>query len=358
MKYYADIARNVAEGKGFLRNAFHVSELREGITELKASTFFVLHPWIISLLMRLEGDHSFWPVLHTSLLYACLSFILLAVLLKKWFSPIPAALLSLFFILCPQVSQVSRIGLTELLMLMILISIAVAYYSDWDSWPGKAVVVGILLGLMNLSRPTGILLFPAFIYFWLRNHGLKPTVLFVFSFIFICLIGYWQESSATLHAVRFSNLTRETIGGPDFDWFEPNPKSGWELTLNFIGPVMEKATRFFTHMLSEPYLFFSDFWVFLPVAFLLLSKRFTQWNISLALALFAAIGSVIFYWYEPRVTFQFSFFTFILALLYFKHFPVTLNLQRKKIITLSTTFFLVFAWAFGPLGNHRCNSSG
>jgi 4-amino-4-deoxy-L-arabinose transferase-like glycosyltransferase len=146
---YVELAQNLWLGDGFSMHG-QPSAYRD-----------MLYPAMASLVLRMTGG-QLSAVLYLQILLSCLTGLLLFLLGKRRFSEKTALLMCAAWMLYPMAVMLSVLYLTETLFIFLWV-LAVVLYDGLEEIPGavKAVLLGLCLGLLCLTRAAGLLMVAA-----------------------------------------------------------------------------------------------------------------------------------------------------------------------------------------------------
>lgn len=172
---YADVARNISEGNGFVTNfTFFNNNLfkySEGLFPVKSIP--KLYPYMLSIFFRIfgPGDNS---VLLLSWAFYLLSILVAYFLGKKLFGKLSGLLFSIVLAMYIQVLDFARTGAVEMFFIFeLLLSFYLLSFNKI-----KYQVVGLAIALLTfLTKPQAVLfVIPLFLVFCFRNFSLKKLV--------------------------------------------------------------------------------------------------------------------------------------------------------------------------------------
>lgn len=316
-KLFGSVALHFLENRGFRFDALEAYQLSEKTTSLDCYTFSFLHPFFIALSMKLLHDRSFFPILYSTALWMSLCLPLFYCVLRRLVPPWPALVGALLFCVSPDMLSLGPSGQSEPLMFVILFSALISFW--YIKLPClSSLVSGACLGFVNLTRPSGMILAPAFIYLHLKTRRSLGTFAFLGGFLVPTLFGNFLVHKVQLQYNRLAYplVGSRPFGGPDEHRFSPEEKSLFSVVTRYPIPLLKKVIHSSIKMVRKPYLFLTDYWVFLPALLTLLWRRRSPWFGSTALAIVFSTASVVFYWYVPRVTLHLQPLLFTFAFLY------------------------------------------
>jgi 4-amino-4-deoxy-L-arabinose transferase-like glycosyltransferase len=151
---YQTMARHLAAGHGYSLEPF-----APGLTEVTPTAYWAIGaPAVYAGAIAVFGD-SAWPIVAVNLLANVLTLALLMRLAARWFSPVHAAAAGVCLALWPGQITFVTIYNSELLFAFGMLLVLSAWC--WRGPPAwlRVPLVGVLLGLTCLVRPTA-LLFP------------------------------------------------------------------------------------------------------------------------------------------------------------------------------------------------------
>jgi len=345
LKHYGTIALRYLDGFGFRVDAIHVMQLHESLKSLDQYVFHFVHPWIIAQMMKLTGDRSYYPVFYTTALYSAFSIPLAYYFLRKYFSPLTSLGASLFCAFSVPYLTPVRLGMTEPLMFPMLVMIFIAI-TRIRSEIGNPFVSGFLLGVLHVTRSTGIILAPAFFLFTWRSRGIRAVLLFALGMAIPTALGYWIITPGPLKYSHTYSVSSEIVhfGGPSLNEYQPERLNRFSNLHNYAPYIFNKVVAYGTAMIRDLSPFWGDFWVFVPAMALLFWRRRSPWFYFFTVAFALSTLSVVAFWYDARVNLHLIAFTLFFAVLY-------LYRQRQSIGRTELLGAAVFALLF-IIGNH------
>jgi 4-amino-4-deoxy-L-arabinose transferase-like glycosyltransferase len=195
---YLSLARHLAHGDGFT------------LTGAPTAYRDLLFPFAAALVLRVCGD-SPTPVLYGQVALSLLSALLLYTLGRRRFSERAAFVMAAIWLLYPGAILFSALFLTETLFLFLWIA-ALVLFDRLEASQNKltpAVLVGITLGLLLLTRAAGVVLVGAMVLSLLLRRKPRWTALAVLlAATFITVLPWMARNAKTIGA-----FTLNTNGG-------------------------------------------------------------------------------------------------------------------------------------------------
>ncbi len=340
LKHYGTMARNFIRGLGFRVDAIHVMQLSDAKHSLNSYVFAVIHPLIIAGLMKLLGDSSYRPVFYTTAIYMTLILPLAYCYLRKMVSPFLATWGAFLLAFCPALLNLELLGLTESLMFVVLLTIFMLQRMKPPLM--ASFLSGLGLGVLHLSRATGMILAPGFFYLTWRTRRSWGVALFALGFLIPTSFGLWSSSRGEIkYAETYSPVKEiEHFGGPDLNIYMPVRPGTLQAMWTYRKFVLRKAFSYGKRMLREINNWWGDWWVFAPALLWLLWRKRSPWLGFFLLSYATSMASVLLFWYDYRVQIHLVGFHLFFALCYLKLLRHSLN---RRTCLAAGIFFLVLA---------------
>jgi len=337
LKHYGTLARNFLRGLGFRVDAIHVMQLSDAKHSLDSYVFAFIHPLIIAVLMKVLKDPSYMPVFYTTAIYMTLILPLAYLFLRRAVSPGLALWGAFLLAFCPSLLNLELLGLTESLMFVVLFILLISLFQIRAPLV-SAFVSGLCLGILHLSRATGMILAPGFFFVTWRTRKMLGLVLFAIGFLLPTALGMWSSSRGDIkYAETYSPIKEiEHFGGPDLNVYMPERPSTLKGLWMYREFVFRKAMSYGTRMLKEINAWWGDWWVFAPAMLFLLWRKRSPWLVFFLLSYATSMASVLLFWYDYRVQIHLVGFHLFFALCYLKLLWRTID--RKSAIRAGLFF--------------------
>jgi len=201
--YYADVARNIADGRGFVAHAIY-SEILALVNQTPSPVIArgVLWPWLLSFWFRLFGASDFTTVAFTGILFVVSVPLFWRISLNLFGNAI-ATVAAVLFMLDNTVLHYATSGLSE--SLYVLLFLAVVWCLVQSPSRRTFLGAGLLLGLCELTREiTLIYLLPLTLWTFFTTQNsmswrgrLQQPGLFLLGFLLAVSPMLWLDARTT-----------------------------------------------------------------------------------------------------------------------------------------------------------------
>jgi len=313
-KSYAAVARNVLQGAGFRWNAIDSFEITTSMRSLDCFTTYYFHPLLIAAVMKMRGDMSQVSALYTGVICGVLCIPLAYLILRNFFSPYFALFGTFFFCLLPSTLWRGPTGLSEPVALL-LFFIALSSFSHMRIPAAKGIVLGICLGLMNTTRPTGLVLAPAFLYLAFHANRFKGVLLFALFFLLPSLAIFFMGSAGALHYSGVTHFTNMLVGYGALDQVDTVSIAPARRAFQIV-PFLHTSYLYLRQALFGMSEYLTEDWIFVPVGMLLIRRKHPEWFVFLLISAVCSFAAVVFYWGVPRYTEHLHIFVVVCILIF------------------------------------------
>ncbi|MCZ6835628.1 MAG: glycosyltransferase family 39 protein [Planctomycetota bacterium] len=178
---------------------------------------------VYAILFALFG-HVFWPIVVFNILVRLATTVLVMTLADRWFGSSVALLSGVLMSIWPSQIQFTTVLASELpFALVMLLALWIWLMEDRSIW-GRAMVVGLILGLASYLRPTALLLPVVFAMIRLAQQGQIVKTTLATSLVFVCL-GITVAPWAYRNTNTFDQFVLISTNGGTNLWMGNNPES-------------------------------------------------------------------------------------------------------------------------------------
>jgi hypothetical protein len=292
---YGTIARNLAEGRGFVNTSirpYQVAEVPSAPAYFHHRFNFVF-VWGLALWFRLLGTSVDTIIQYTSFWYF-VSVPILYLLASRIFDGRIAVAACFFFAFDTRLLAASIEGRTETMFVFFLL--CALYFCSSKTRLHHTLLAGLFAGSLQLIRPYGFLYLPGFLIFLLLTTEKKARWKNVSAFLcavalLYAIVPFTDYATTGSFLIRTTNLFDRTIASSDYYYAEQ------------VGSTADKLRAARDHVLSahgDTFVFGNPF--IIALGFVSLFKRYDspvrsgfRWFVFLSMASLFGVMTLTFY---------------------------------------------------------------